>query len=162
MRLIRNDAPVDELAACARAIPEDKSRQGLHDRTRSDVMRIANLTDAPILRVPAQPWTTVTSDDDFVSHLISIFFTWHIESYPCVDKDVFIQAMTSGDTNSLFCSPFLVNCLLLTACVSPKLSHRSSSTGGTLKSTSRTCNIVQTSQATTCPASSNQHKDKHE
>jgi hypothetical protein len=116
IRLIRSDTSIDEVVQHARSILRERRSEST-ERARSAVMSIANLIDEPPIRVPAKPWTNVTSDDDFVSHLISMYFTWHHESYPAVDREIFVQAMQSKDLDSQLCSPFLVNSLLLTACI---------------------------------------------
>lgn len=74
--------------------------------------------ERPMVRVPAKPWTTVTKDDAFVSHLISLWLTWHLPWFHCIDQDLFISAMQSGNVQSSLCSPFLVNAILAAACVS--------------------------------------------
>ncbi|KAJ5273065.1 hypothetical protein N7478_008190 [Penicillium angulare] len=73
------------------------------------------LCDVPLLEVPARPWTEVTGDDDLVSHLISLYFTW---DYPCAqffDQGIFLDHMRQGVLNSEFCSPILVNSILSVA-----------------------------------------------
>ena len=67
--------------------------------------------------VPARPWTTVTDDDDFVSHLISLWFTWFQPCFNWIDRDLFMRDMLSGNPRSQYCSPFLVNAILAHACV---------------------------------------------
>jgi hypothetical protein len=85
---------------------------------RPQVMDIHYLCGQVPFRVPAQPWTTVTTDGDLVSHLVSLYFTWDYPFYVFLDRDVFLKHMVNGDTTSEFCSPFLVNALLANACVS--------------------------------------------
>lgn len=128
--LIRSDAPLDDIIQCASAngqnIPEEQLASiavamdtGM---SRKSVLTINALCDAtpppPPIMVSADPWTYVTSDDDFVSHLISIYFTWVHPAYPIVVHDVFIEAMLSGQVDIEFCSPLLVNAMLAVACVS--------------------------------------------
>lgn len=75
--------------------------------------------DAPF-KVPARPWTSVTEDDDLVSHLISLYFTWDYPVYSFLDREVFVRHMKGvGSTGSgeELCSGFLVNALLSCACV---------------------------------------------
>lgn len=86
--------------------------------SRKSVLSISALCDTPPIMVPALPWTQVTTDDDFVSHLISTYFTWYHPAYPCLDQDVFLAEMRSKNIESLFCSPLLVNAMLAVACVS--------------------------------------------
>lgn len=95
--------------------PEDNSVALTHRRRRMQG-RIQDLVN-PILTVPANPWTTVTDDDDLVSHLISLWFTWAHQWWQWVEKESFIEAMRSGNTNSLICTPYLVNMILADACV---------------------------------------------
>ncbi|OOQ84351.1 C6 transcription factor [Penicillium brasilianum] len=74
------------------------------------------LSDMALFRVPAHPWTSITEDDDFVSHLISLWFTWAHPFLNWIDIDLFIRDMQSGNVDSEFCSPFLVNIILADAC----------------------------------------------
>ncbi|KAI9372127.1 C6 transcription factor [Aspergillus egyptiacus] len=83
---------------------------------RRQVMDIRYMCDRIPYRVPAQPWTTVTKDADLVSHLVSLYFTWAYPFHVFLDRDVFLKHMARGYRSSLFCSPFLVNALLASAC----------------------------------------------
>ncbi|KAI9035129.1 transcription factor domain-containing protein [Aspergillus affinis] len=67
-------------------------------------------------RVPASPWTSVTDDDDLVSHLVSLYFTWDYPFYAFLDRRVLVKNLVVGNVSSDFCSPFLVNALLANAC----------------------------------------------
>lgn len=71
----------------------------------------------PLISVPAKPWTTVTDDDELVSHLISLWFTWRHWCYPFVERDGFVSAMQSKNVESGVCTPSLVNMILADACV---------------------------------------------
>ncbi|KAL6234364.1 hypothetical protein BDW75DRAFT_251532 [Aspergillus navahoensis] len=79
-------------------------------------LNIARLCDIPPYRGPAYPWTTVTTDDGFVSHLISLYFTWNHSFSNWIGRDLFLRDLNSGNVNSPFCSPFLVNAILADAC----------------------------------------------
>lgn len=83
------------------------------------------LADMVLFKVPAAPWTSVTNDDELVSHLISLWFTWVHPFLSFIDRDLFIRDMKSGNLDSHFCSPFLVNVMLADACVSFVLSLQS-------------------------------------
>jgi len=72
----------------------------------------------PLISVPAKPWTKVTDDDELVSHLISLWFTWRHWCYPFVERDGFVSAMQSKNVDSGVCTPYLVNMILADACVS--------------------------------------------
>ncbi|KAL2857327.1 hypothetical protein BJY01DRAFT_202619 [Aspergillus pseudoustus] len=71
---------------------------------------------APRFFVPAQPWTSVITDDDLVSRLITLWFTWIHPTCNWVDRDLFIRDMKSGSLSAPYCSPFLVNVILADAC----------------------------------------------
>ncbi|KAJ6108528.1 Transcription factor [Penicillium sp. IBT 18751x] len=99
--------------------PEEEHPRGSPRATFHPYARVAleTLCDIPLFRVPARPWTEVTDDSDFVSHLVSLYFTW---DHPCaqyLDQKIFIDHMTRGDTSSQFCTPLLVNSLLSMACI---------------------------------------------
>lgn len=89
-------------------IPKEES----HIFARRCVMPIQRLADVPTYRVPAKPWTTVTDDDDLVSHLVSIWLAWSHPWFRWVNRDLFIQDMQAGNLDCEFCSPFLVNAIL--------------------------------------------------
>jgi hypothetical protein len=91
--------------------------EGATQSWRPQVMDIHYLCDELPFRVPAQPWTNVTTDSDLVSHLVSLYFTWDYPSHSFLDRDVFLKHMAQGNLRSEFCSPFLVNALLSNACV---------------------------------------------
>ncbi|KAF5862069.1 hypothetical protein ETB97_012216 [Aspergillus alliaceus] len=90
--------------------------QGPIPRSAYRALDISRLCDIPPFTGPAHPWTTVTDDNDFVSHLISLYFTWPHLFFNWIDRDLFLKDFRSGDLNSTFCSPFLVNAMLAEAC----------------------------------------------
>lgn len=92
--------------------------EGLATRPADRALSIARLCDIPPFTGHAKPWTTVTDDDQFVSHLISLYFTWCCLAFNFIDRDLFLRDFNSGGINSLYCSPFLVNAMLADACVS--------------------------------------------
>ncbi|GAB7352669.1 hypothetical protein MBLNU459_g3032t1 [Dothideomycetes sp. NU459] len=63
-------------------------------------------------RVPAAPWTCLTSDDELVSHLVSLFLVWVNASERLIEEDLFIEGMRSGDVDTIYCSQSLVNAVL--------------------------------------------------
>lgn len=91
--------------------------EGAGPSFRRKVMDIHFLCDEAPCKVPAKPWTSVTEDDDLVSHLVSLYFTWDYPFYTFLDRDVFLAHMAAGNLESEFCSPFLVNAILANACV---------------------------------------------
>ncbi|KAL4803804.1 fungal-specific transcription factor domain-containing protein [Aspergillus unguis] len=83
---------------------------------RSKVMDVHYLCDSAPVKVPAQPWTSVTDDDALVSHLVSLYFTWDYPFYAFADREILIKHMQKRNLQSDFCSPLLVNALLANAC----------------------------------------------
>lgn len=49
--------------------------------------------DVPPYRVLAAPWTTLTSDDEAVSHLISLFLAWINPGWRFVEADIFLKGI---------------------------------------------------------------------
>lgn len=125
LSMIKRNAPLDEIIQYAldhsQHVPDAQlatlavaADSGL---SRKSVLSINALCDSPTVRVPASPWTSVTDDDDLVSHLISSYFTWCHPAYPCVVQDLLVSEMSTKDLSSNFCSPLLVNSILALACV---------------------------------------------
>jgi hypothetical protein len=50
-----------------------------------------SIHDSPPCRVPAMPWTTLTADDDAVSHLVSLFLAWINPTWRFVEADLFVM-----------------------------------------------------------------------
>jgi hypothetical protein len=120
--LIRNNASLQEIATYLDPSEEtigligtsSDLQQPMAARRILDTERFLNIRAFP---VPAKPWTTVTDDNDFASHLISLWFTWFQPCFNWIDRDLFMRDMRSGDPKSQYCSPFLVNAILAHACV---------------------------------------------
>lgn len=91
---------------------------GSDAQKRRNVMSIQSLADKPVYNLPAKPWTDVTDDDHFVSHLVSLYFMWEHAAYHVIDCEAFISDMQSGQLDAEACSPFLANAVLAAACVS--------------------------------------------
>jgi hypothetical protein len=87
-------------------------------KTRHKALDIEWLSDIPVLQVPTHPWTNITNDEDFVSHLVSLWFTWHYPSCSTwIEKQLFLRDMQAGNQSCIYCSPLLVNAMLAEACV---------------------------------------------
>ncbi|RMJ28952.1 Transcription factor [Aspergillus sp. HF37] len=108
--------PSTERPSLNRLRDEIDVAHGNTPNTRRKMMNINRLWDVTLFKVPAKPWTSLTSDDDLVSHLLSLWFTWQQQGLHCIDRDLLVRDMQSADLNSNFCSPFLVNILLAEAC----------------------------------------------
>ncbi|KAI5784739.1 fungal-specific transcription factor domain-containing protein [Geopyxis carbonaria] len=69
-------------------------------------------------------WTTVTNDENFISELLYLYFTWHHPIHLLVSKSCFLSDMHKH--RSKYCSSLLVNALLALAChYSSRLEARS-------------------------------------
>lgn len=109
---------MDEVVAAAeKALKQKELRSKSRVRLRHAVVSIASMTDHPPIQVPASPWTAIVDDDGAVSHLVSVYFTWHNCAYSGIEPDIFVREMKSQRLTSLFCSPLLVNAILWNACV---------------------------------------------
>lgn len=97
---------------------EEQASQNARPNVRRKIMSVEQLTDTPVYRVSARPWTAVTDDDELVSHLISKYFTWNHQTLNWINRELFIRDMRSSNLGSMFCSPLLVNAMLAQACVS--------------------------------------------
>ncbi|OJJ97427.1 hypothetical protein ASPACDRAFT_80335 [Aspergillus aculeatus ATCC 16872] len=121
LNLVRSKAPLGELKLYMDQDVTEEDRYELLYAANKKVslhraMDINRLVDIPVYRVPAAPWTSVTTSDDLVSHLVSLWFTWSHPFYNWVDRDLFLRDARSGKLDSPFCSPFLFNCILAEAC----------------------------------------------
>ncbi|KAF3908006.1 hypothetical protein ABW21_db0200100 [Orbilia brochopaga] len=145
LEVIRGDATIEEIAeyvqeqledndgaedrdlsmsTAAQGPEESEQTEGepstslIFHRKSSDAMYIGNIVQISVPFVPSQPWTSITQNDEFVSHLVQLFFTWEAPIYDIIDKDLFVADMRSGNLeNSLYCSPLLVNTVLATASI---------------------------------------------
>lgn len=81
-------------------------------------MTVQELCKAPfVVTTTAAPWTIVTNDDNLVSHLLSVYFTWNQPVAPIIHRDAFFDGLSSRNVDSPYCSPLLVNILLSIASV---------------------------------------------
>ncbi|KAJ5246212.1 Transcription factor [Penicillium chermesinum] len=67
-------------------------------------------------------WTQVTEDDSLISHLLTMYFTWHYPFFTILSKDLFYRDYMRR-TSTSYCSALLVNAMLALGC------HFSSWTG---------------------------------
>lgn len=86
----------------------------------NDVM--ANTTTKEL---PVSKWTSVSEDDNLLTHLLNLFWTWDNTINNAICRDIFIDDLKQGaeigeDIDTIrteCCSPFLVNAILAAACV---------------------------------------------
>ncbi|OQD81524.1 hypothetical protein PENANT_c027G02490 [Penicillium antarcticum] len=60
-------------------------------------------------------WTEVTNDDSLISHLMTMYFTWHYPFFTILSKDLFYRDYIRGISSS-YCSALLVNAMLALGC----------------------------------------------
>lgn len=60
-------------------------------------------------------WTQVTEDESLISHLLTMYFTWHYPFFTVLAKDVFYRDYVRG-ISSPYCSALLVNAMLALGC----------------------------------------------
>ena len=74
--------------------------------------------------LPLSRWTTVSTDEGFMNHLLNLFFTWDNVVERLFYRPIFEENLVGLDPDSAnddpgaFCSRFLVNALLAVSCVS--------------------------------------------
>jgi hypothetical protein len=61
-------------------------------------------------------WTTISTDNVFLTRLLEVYFLYEFPLWPCFHKDHFLDDMTAGRND--YCSPLLVNAILTAACAS--------------------------------------------
>ena len=64
---------------------------------------------------PVRRWTQVTEDDSLISHLLTMYFTWHYPFFTVLAKDIFYRDYIRG-ISSPYCSALLVNAMLALGC----------------------------------------------
>ncbi|CAI7664835.1 unnamed protein product [Penicillium glandicola] len=60
-------------------------------------------------------WTEVTDDDSLISHLMTMYFTWHYPFFTTLSKHMFYRDYIRGVSSS-YCSALLVNAMLALGC----------------------------------------------
>lgn len=61
-----------------------------------------------------QPWTNVVHDDEFIEHLLSLYFTWQHSFFQNFPERLFRADMAAGRTK--YCSSILVNAICAAGC----------------------------------------------
>ncbi|KAL3464205.1 fungal-specific transcription factor domain-containing protein [Aspergillus heterothallicus] len=60
-------------------------------------------------------WTKVTNDEQLISHLLTMYFTWHYPFFTTLSKELFYRDYVRGVSNQ-YCSSLLVNTMLALGC----------------------------------------------
>ena len=88
----------DEVRGAGPLSPAVHEQMGLHSKTRED------------RRVPSASWTTKTTKDDLVDHLLGLYFCWEYPTFASLSKEHFMADFRRG--LPMFCSSLLVNAVL--------------------------------------------------
>ena len=72
--------------------------------------------------LPVAQWTSLSTDDRYLTHLLNLFFTWDNALSYIIHRPMFIQDLKSGippaSSGLGFCSRFLIHSILAVAHVS--------------------------------------------
>lgn len=60
-------------------------------------------------------WTNITNDEQLISHLMTMYFTWHYPFFTTLPKDLFYRDYIRG-VSGQYCSSLLVNTILALGC----------------------------------------------
>ncbi|CAI7627405.1 unnamed protein product [Penicillium viridicatum] len=74
-----------------------------------------NLLDTDKQTHAVSRWTEVTDDDSLISHLMTMYFTWHYPFFTTLSKNMFYRDYIRGVSSS-YCSALLVNAILALGC----------------------------------------------
>lgn len=93
----------------------EEQMRGVIYRIPYSGVRIQDTRICPESLKPSR-WTSISSDNVFLTRLLECYFLYEYPLWPCFHKDHFLDDMTAGRND--YCSPLLVNCILTAACVS--------------------------------------------
>jgi hypothetical protein len=93
---------------------EEQMREAIYRVPYSGV-RVYDMRISPESLKPSR-WTSVSSDDVFLTRLLECYFLYEFPLWPCFHKDHVLDDMAAGRND--YCSPLLVNSILTAACVS--------------------------------------------
>lgn len=62
-----------------------------------------------------RPWTQVTDDQEFIEHLLSLYFSWQHSFFQSFPERLFREDMAAGRTK--YCSTILVNAICAAGCL---------------------------------------------
>ncbi|KAI8710716.1 Amidohydro-rel domain-containing protein [Fusarium sp. LHS14.1] len=66
--------------------------------------------------LPLSQWTTLSTDDSYLTHLLNLFFAWDHTLSHAIPRSGFLQCLYAGPKEGgKFCSKFLVNSILATS-----------------------------------------------
>ena len=62
----------------------------------------------------ARSWTSVTTNQEVIEHLLLLYFCWEYPTFACLSKRLFLEDFRTGRT--WYCSSLLVNAILCLGC----------------------------------------------
>ncbi|KAI9648945.1 hypothetical protein NHQ30_001511 [Ciborinia camelliae] len=89
----------------------------LYARGRGQETILRNGISSPQTNSPGHPsasWTKVTSDSNFVDHLMALYFCWEYPTFASLSKEHFLHDYRNGKGDH--CSELLVNAILSLGC----------------------------------------------
>ncbi|KAB8295818.1 hypothetical protein EYC80_008640 [Monilinia laxa] len=89
----------------------------LHARGQGQEAILGNGVSSPQADSPRYPplsWTKVTSDSDFIDHLMALYFCWEYPTFASLSKEHFLHGYRNGKREN--CSELLVNAMLALGC----------------------------------------------
>lgn len=111
--------------------PSEGGKQGIVESMLSrghvfDAASVGNGSSLQTVTLPVSQWTTVSGNDEMLTHLITLFWTWDNILTKVIDRGMFLQDLCSGPGNVTileacgqdhFCSALLVNAVLAVSTV---------------------------------------------
>jgi len=104
--------------------PVDRAREHMieildtEQRLRHQRSKWLGHVDTGLRNADLAYWTTVTTDDDLLGHLISMFMAWEGPLWLFIDRSTFYPDIVNHRTT--FCSSMLLNAMCAFGCVSPE------------------------------------------
>ncbi|KAI0010783.1 fungal-specific transcription factor domain-containing protein [Xylariaceae sp. FL0662B] len=92
---------------------QDQSSSSEGTRYRGVDQILAPL-DTSEMKVSAQTWTNVTTDNALVQHLLALYFCWEYPTFASLSKEHFMRDFRQG--RHRYCSPMLINAMLALGC----------------------------------------------
>ena len=89
-----------------------KGTRGSHAPQLQDIRRCPVEAHSPLNN---SPWTQVTDDQEFIEHLLSLYFSWQHSFFQSFPEKLFREDMAAGRTK--YCSTILVNAICAAGCL---------------------------------------------
>jgi hypothetical protein len=101
------------------AVPKSRKRapsiSEAQQQERTSLSPISdNMNDCGTRTVPPSSWTKITDDDEFVEHLVGLFFTWDQPMFMSIPESRFRYDFERGEKT--YCSALMVNAICAVGC----------------------------------------------